>query len=310
MAKVFTKMDLHAGYNNVCICEGDEYKAAFVVPGTDGKPPELYKPMVMFFRLCNSPATFQRMMNTLFTDMLAEGWLVIYMDDILIFSQDKKTHQEQTRRVLERFREHDLYLKPEKCLFDVSEVEFLRMIIHPGQFAMDPVKLQGIADWPTPTMVKQVRGFLGFGNFYQKFIDHFSEMARPMVELTRKDMKWHWDEEQENSFQQMKAKFLSAPVLQMPDKTKPFAVECDASKAATGAVLRQRDANREWHPCGYLSQSLNPAERNYKIYDRELLAIIHALDAWTQYLMGSPHATVVLSDHKNLTYWQTVQKLN
>lgn len=309
-AKVFTKMDLRAGYNNVRIREGDEHKAAFVVPGTDGKPPELYEPTVMFFGLCNSPATFQRMMNTLFADMLAEGWLVIYMDDILIFSQDKKTHQERTRRVLERLREHDLYLKPEKCLFDVTEVEFLGMIIRPGQFAMDPVKLQGIADWPTPNTVKQVRGFLGFGNFYRKFIDHFSEMARPMVELTRKDVKWHWDEEQENSFQQMKAKFLSAPVLQMPDETKPFAVECDASKAATGAVLRQRDANGEWHPCGYLSQSLNPAERNYEIYDRELLAIIRALEAWTQYLMGSPHATVVLSDHKNLTYWRTAQKLN
>ena len=131
----------------------------------------------MFFGLCNSPATFQAMMNDLFSDMIEEGWLVIYMDDMLLFSKDLETHRERTRRVLQCLRENDLYLKPEKCLFDVDEVEFLGLIIKPDTLAMDPVKLQGIRDWPTPTSVKGVRSFLGFANFYQHFISNYSDLT-------------------------------------------------------------------------------------------------------------------------------------
>jgi Reverse transcriptase (RNA-dependent DNA polymerase) len=138
----------------------------------------------MFFGLCNSPATFQVMMNKIFKDMIDEGWVVIYMDDILIFSEKLTDHQERTRQILERLREHDLYLKPEKCKFNIQEVEFLGLIVRPNHLSMDPTKLTGIKDWPTPTNVKRVRSFLGFGNFYRRFIGHFAELARPLNNLT------------------------------------------------------------------------------------------------------------------------------
>ena len=164
-------MDLQSGYNNVRIKEGDQWKAAFKCSRG------LFEPTVMFFRLCNSPPTFQAMMDDLFHDMIDEGWMVIYMDDILIFSKDAEVHADRTLRVLQRLQEHDLFLKPEKCFFDVVEVEFLGLIIRPGFIAMDPTKLQGIRDWPAPSTVKGVRSFLGFGNFYRRFISHYSDLA-------------------------------------------------------------------------------------------------------------------------------------
>ena len=133
--------------------------------------------MVMFFSLCNSPATFQAMMNEIFKDMIDEGWIVIYMDNILIFSKDLDEHQEQTKRVLQHLQEHDLYLKVEKCKFNVQEVEFLGLIIKLNQILMDPTKLSGIKDWLVLTTIKGVCSFLGFGNFYRQFIGQFAELA-------------------------------------------------------------------------------------------------------------------------------------
>ncbi|THH21307.1 hypothetical protein EUX98_g8414 [Antrodiella citrinella] len=303
-ATVFSKFDLRSGYNNVRIKDGDQWKAAFKCARG------LFEPTVMFFGLCNSPATFQNMMNELFADMIDEGWLVIYMDDMLIFSKDLDTHKERTHRLFQRLRENDLFLKPEKCLFEVDEVEFLGMIIRPDTVAMDPTKLDGIKDWPTPTTVKGVRSFLGFGNFYRRFISHYSDLARPLNDLTRKDQPWEWKEPQQQAFATLKERFAEAPVLIIPDKTKSFQVESDASKFATGAVLRQQDGNGDWHPCAYLSQSLNEAERNYQIYDRELLGIIRALTEWRHLLEGNMHPVDILSDHKNLTFFRTPQKLN
>lgn len=303
-ATVFSKFDLRSGYNNVRIKDGHQWKAAFKC--SKG----LFEPTVMFFGLCNSPATFQAMMNDLFKDMLDEGWLVIYMDDLLIFSMDLPTHQERTRRILQRLRESDLFLKPEKCHFDVTEVEFLGMIIRPDHVAMDPAKLDGIRDWPTPTSVKGVRSFLGFGNFYRRFISHYSDLAHPLNDLTRKDQPWIWNTEHQTAFDTLKQRFAESPVLLMPDKSKPFSVESDASKFATGAVLRQKDINGDWHPCAYLSKSFDAAQRNYEIYDRELLGVVRALEEWRHYLEGSPHPVEVLSDHKNLTFFRTAQKLN
>ena len=180
-ATVFSKLDLRSGYNNVRMKDGDQWKAAFKCERG------LFEPTVMFFGLCNSPATFQALMDDLFSDMIEEGWLVIYMDDMLLFSKDRKTHKERMRRVLQRLRENDLYLKPEKCLFDVEEVEFLGLIVKPDTLAMDPVKLKGIEDWPEPSSVKGVRSFLGFANFYRRFIPNYSELTRPLHELTKKD---------------------------------------------------------------------------------------------------------------------------
>ena len=170
-AKLFTKFDVRWGYNNVRIKDGHQWTAAFIMHKG------LFEPTVMFFGLTNSPATFQRFMNDSFRDMIAEGWLVIYMDDLLIFSPDEVTHRERTRRVLQRMMELDLHLKLEKCRFTITEVEYLGMIIKPGQLTMDPVKLDGIASWPTPEKVKDVRSFLGFANFYRRFIPDYSNVA-------------------------------------------------------------------------------------------------------------------------------------
>ncbi|ESK87517.1 reverse transcriptase-rnase h-integrase [Moniliophthora roreri MCA 2997] len=303
-AEIFTKLDLRNGYNNVRIKDGDQWKAAFKT--NKG----LFEPTVMFFGLSNSPATFQAFMNNILSDFIDEGWCVVYMDDILLFSKDPIEHREQTEWLMRRLKKHDLFLKPEKCEFEVMEVVFLGMVIRPGYIAMDPVKLAGIADWEPPQTVKGVRAFLGFGNFYRKFIGKYAHLTRPLNDLLQKNWKFDWTMQCQIAFDLLKAKFLSEPILIMLDVSKPFIIEADASKWAMGAVLKQKGADGEWHPCGYLSKSLSPTERNYEIYDRELLAIYRALMEWRHYLMGGKFKVVVLSDHKNLTYFRTAQKLN
>ena len=300
----FTKMDVRAGYNNVRIKDGDQWKAAFKT--NKG----LFEPTVMFFRLCNSPATFQAMMNDIFADIIRKGWLHIYMDDMLIGGNSARNIQDKTIRVVQQLQAHDLYLKLEKCLFDQAKLKFLGMIISHNAVSMDPVKVQGITDWPAPTTVKQVRGFLGFGNFYRRFIDHYAEISRPLNDLTKKDAPFDWTDRCQDAFEELKRRFTTAPVMRMPDTTQPFVIESDASLTTTAAVLRQQDVNGDWHPVAYLSQSLLPAKRNYEIYDRELLAIVRALEAWRHYIMGGPHAMCILTDHKNLTYFWSPQKLN
>ena len=303
-AKYFTKLDIRWGYNNVRIKEGDQWKAAFKTNLG------LFEPTVMFFGLTNSPATFQSMMNEIFKDFIRERWVIIYMDDILIISNTIEDNIRYTKKILQRLRENDLYLKPEKCTFWATEVEYLGMVISENKLKMDPVKVSGIANWPTPTTIKEVRSFLGFGNYYRRFIHAYGDLIKPLNELLKKDTKFEWNQERQETFDLLKKKFQESPVLQMPDMMKPFVVESDASKYASGAVLRQQDTNGDWHPCAYLSKSFNETERNYEIYDRELLAIIRALTDWRHYLIGSPHIVTVLSDHQNLTYFRTTQKLN
>ena len=184
------------------------------------------------------------------------------------------------------------------------------MIIEEGRISMDPGKLNGIRDWPAPTTVKQVQGFLGFRNFYRRFIRNFSELAKPLNELLKKEQKFEWTDECQQAFDTMKWKFTEEPVLGMPDHNKPFQIECDASKYASGAVLTQLDTNGDQHPCAFILKTFSPTERNYEIYNQELLAIIQALEEWRHYIQGSPHTMTVLSDHKNLTYYRDAQKLN
>jgi hypothetical protein len=222
-SKFFTKLDIRWGYNNVRIKEGDEWKAAFIT--NKG----LFEPTAMFFGLRNSPTTFQAMMDDYFRDMIDEGWIAIYMDDILIHARTKEDLEKRTKRVLERLKEHDLYLKPEKCKFERTEVEFLGTIISENTIRMDPIKLAGIRDWPSPTTVKQTRSFLGFRNYYRRFISGFAEIARPLHELTKKDKIWNWTNECQTAFETLKECFSTAPVLTMPDTTKPFTLETDAS---------------------------------------------------------------------------------
>ena len=264
--------------------------------------------MVMFFGMCNSPAMFQAMMDNIFEDLIEEGIVIIYMDDMFLSAKTKEQLRENTKRVLQQLMENDLYLKPKKYEFCKEKIKWLGMVIQEGKITMDPGKLKGIQDWLAPMTVKQVQGFLGFGNFYQRFIQGFSEIAQPLNKLLKKDRKFVWTTECQQAFDNLKTRFTSGPVLVMPDQMKPFQIECDASKYVLGAVLTQLDSNGDRHPCAFISKTFSPAERNYEIYDQKLLAIIWALEEWRHYIQGSPHTTIVFSDDKHdglSIYWNS-----
>ncbi|ESK82387.1 hypothetical protein Moror_12185 [Moniliophthora roreri MCA 2997] len=175
---------------------------------------------------------------------------------------------------------------------------------------MDTVKLAGIKDWPASETVTGVRSFTGFANFYRKFISRYAEIAKPLYDLTKKGVKFVLDDLCQVAFDTLKQKFLKQPLLQIPDSSKLFVIEADASKWASGAVLRQKGDDGEWHPCGYISHAFDATEWNYEIYDRELFTIVWALQTWRHYIMGNGFPVTILSDHKNLTYFWTAQKLN
>jgi len=264
----------------------------------------------MFFGLQNSPATFQSMMNTLFDDLIKEGWVIIYMDDILIFSKDLEEHRILVKKVLQQLEEEDLFLKPEKCFFEKSSIEYLGMIISQDQIQMDPAKLSAVLDWLTPKCVKDVQSFLGFGNFYWQFIQGFAHIMAPLTSLTWRDTAWHWDDDRQKAFDMLKQQFTLAPILLMPNFLTPFWLEMDASDYNYGAILSQQSDDRHWLLVTYMSKQMLPVECNYIIYDKELLAIIEALKLWCHYLEGSLHPVEIWSDHKNLEYFRMVQSLN
>ena len=304
-ARLFTKLDVRWGYNNVRIKEGDEWKGAFKT--NQG----LYEPRVMFFRLTNSPSTFQTMMDTIFRDLILTNKVIVYMDDILIATIDNKAHHcEIVHQVLYRLEEHDLYLKPEKCSFETPEVEYLGVIIGYGKIRMDLVKTQGVRTWEAPTNLTEARGFVGFLNFYRRFIKGFSKLARPLHDLTKKGVQWRWTHIEQAVFEALKKAVAKEPVLLFPKLTKPFKMEVDASAIAIGAVLNQKREDRKTHPVAYYSESFSAPERNYDMYDRELLAIIKALQQWRTYLLGSPHQITIYMDHSNLQYWKEPRKIN
>lgn len=173
---------------------------------------------------------------------------------------------------------------------------------------MDPVKLSGVADCPTPKKLKDVQGFMGFANFYRRFIQDFSKITRPMNDLTKKNILWEWGEKQIQSFKELKRQFTTAPILKMPDPAKQYCLECDASNYATGAVLLQQ-YNENWHPVAFQSKSFNETEQNYEIHDKELAAIIRALEEWRHYMEGQGIPVDIWTDHKNLEYFMKAQNL-
>jgi hypothetical protein len=302
--KLFTKFDVRWGYNNVRIAKGDEWKAAFKTKYG------LFEPTVMFFGLCNSPATFQNMMDHIFKEEIEKGIVIVYMDDILILADTEEELAKTTKIVLRKLKENDLYLKPEKCEFAKEKVEYLGMVVKGNEIAMDTKKVKAIMEWPAPKTVKEVRSFLGLGNFYRKFIRKYSDVVKPLNELLQKDRVFQWTEEAQKVFQDLKERFCEEPVLKTPDTSKPFQIECDTSKFAIGAVLTQLDSNGSRHPVAFLSKTFTTTERRYKIHDRELMAVITSLKEWRHYIQGSPFTTTILSDHKNLTYFRKAQKLN
>jgi len=272
-ARYFTKLDVCWGFNNVRIKPGDEWKAAFHTNRG------LFEPLVMFFGMTNSPATFQTMMNDVFRTVIAEGIVVVYLDDILIFTKTEEEHERAVRRVLEILAEHKLFLRLEKCEFHRKQIEYLGLVISENTVAMDPVKVAGVREWPTPESRTDVQAFVGFVNFYRRFIQDFSTIARPFFDLTRSDHAWNWGTKEQEAFECLKMAVTTAPILASPQDLEPFCIEADSSDFASRAILSQKLPGEEkWHPVAFYSKSLSPVEQNYEIHDKEMLAIIHALE--------------------------------
>ena len=264
----------------------------------------------MYFGMTNSPATFQALMNSIFADLIAAGKMAGYMDDLLIYAANLTQLCKVKCKVLARLDRYDLYLKPEKCKFEKQEMEYLGMIITPGEVCMDPGKVSVVHDWPTPTMLKEVQVLIGFANFYWRFIHDFTSIAHPLHDLTKKDMPWQWHAEQQQAFNHLKRRFCEEPILKIYDPSLPTRIEVDTSGFATGGILSQKHSDGCWHPVTYRSDSMSKEERNYEIYDREMLGCICALEDWRHFLEGLPEPFKVITDHKNIEWWTTAQDLN
>ena len=265
-ARLYSKFDVRQGYNNIRIKEADAHKATFKTQRG------LHQPKVMMFGLCNSPATFQAFMNDIYRQTIAKHdalgtFIRIYMDDIAVATKVTgtpaeiwATHVAAVSDVLAVARDNDLYFKPEKCIFHAPSIDYLGVILEEGMTRMDPVKVKGIRDWPTPNLIKDIRSFLGFCNFYRPFIKGFSTIARPLNELTRKNTEWKWETPQQQAFTTLKQRVTSEPILTHPDPDKQYTLEVDASGFALGAVLSQRGNDGKLHPISYYSRMLTEAE--------------------------------------------------
>jgi hypothetical protein len=253
----------------------------------------------MPFGLCNAPGSFQHLINDIFRDCL-DDFLVAYIDDLLIFSETLEEHKRHIRLVLKRLKEAGLYLKPQKCQFHKSEISFLGYLISVKGLRMDPKKVEAVTGWPTPKNQHDIQVFLGFANFYRRFIKNYSRVVSPMTNLLKKDVKFTWGNEAEKAFQYLKQAFTTAPILRHFDRSKPAILEADASNEALGGTVSQHDDDGVLYPCAFHSRKFNSAEQNYEIYDKEMLAIVECMDIWRYYFEGAEHPLKVLTDHKNL----------
>ena len=302
--RVFTKMDLRWGYNNVRIKKGDKWKAAFTTHVGS------FEPVVMFFGMTNSLATFQAMMNEILRDLINKGKVAAFVDNVLVGTEEEKGHDKIVEEVLRRLEENNLYVKPEKCVWKVRKVPFLGVVMGEGRVEMEEEKVAGILRWPTPQYVRDVRKFLGLANYYRRFVKDFAKVALPMNKLTRKDEKWRWEEQQQKAFKRLKGIFTTRPVLATPDLDKEFRVEADTSNFATGGVLSVKCKADLWRPVAFISKALNETERNYEIHNKEMLGVIRCLEAWRHFLEGARVKFEIWTDHKNLEYFMTSQNLN
>ncbi|KAK1628022.1 hypothetical protein QYE76_002337 [Lolium multiflorum] len=295
-AKVFSKIDLRSGYFQMKIREQDIPKTAFTTRYG------LYEYTVMPFGLTNAPAYFMAMMNKVFMEYL-DKFVVVFIDDILIYSKDEAEHERHLRLIMEKLREHKLYAKFSKCEFWLDRVGFLGHIVSAEGVAVDPSKVAAVTEWESPKNAGEIRSFLGLAGYYRRFIENFSKIAKPMTALLKKEKKFIWTDECEASFQELKQRLVSAPVLCLPDINKDFQVYCDASRQGLGGVLMQ-----DGKVVCYASRQLKKHERNYPTHDLELASVVHALKVWRHYLMGK-HCDV-FTDHKSLKYIFTQKELN
>eukprot|EP00253_Pinus_taeda_P016078 PITA_16078 len=295
-ATVFSKIDLQSGYHQIRIKEEDIAKTAFRTRYGH------YEFVVLPFGLTNAPATFMCLMNSIFHQYL-DRFVLIFIDDILVYSRTVEEHQEHLRKVLQTLREHQLYAKFSKCDFFKEEIQYLGHVISKEGIAVDPEKIKAIMDWPVPKDVADIRSFMGLAGYYRIFVEGFSKVAFPITSLQKKGKAFQWTPNCQQSFEQLKHLLTTAPILRIADPDKDYVVCTDASKEGVGGVLMQ-----EGRVVAYESRKLKEHEQKYSAYDLELTAVIHALKMWRHYLVGRKF--LLLTDHHSLTNYFSQPTLN
>ena len=263
----------------------------------------------MPFSLTNAPATFQRMINNVLREYL-DIFVVAYLDDILIFSEHLEEHKEHVHKVLKALQDANLLVEPEKSAFHVKETVFLGHTIRPNEILMEQTKLDAVKEWPVPKTLKDVQSFVGFANYYRRFVRDFGSIAAPLTGLTKGKGEFKWEEEQQQAFETIRDKILSHQVLITFDPNKPVELETDASDYAMGAQIGQRDEHGKVRPIAFFSKKLHGAELNYPIYDKEFLAIIQAIKEFKHYMLGTKFPVKVYTDHQNIAYFATTHELS
>ncbi|KAL0562069.1 hypothetical protein IC582_002519 [Cucumis melo] len=295
-ATVFSKIDLRSGYHQLRIKEEDIPKTAF--RSRYGH----YEFIVMSFGLTNAPAVFMDLMNRVFREFL-DTFVIVFIDDILIYSKTEAEHEKHLRMVLQTLRDNKLYAKFSKCEFWLKQVSFLGHVVSKAGVSVDPAKIEAVTGWTRPSTVSEVRSFLGLAGYYRRFVENFSRIATPLTQLTRKGAPFVWSKACEDSFQTLKQKLVTAPVLTVPDGSGNFVIYSDASKKGLGCVLMQQGK-----VVAYASRQLKSHEQNYPTHDLELAAVVFALKIWRHYLYGEK--IQIFTDHKSLKYFFTQKELN
>jgi hypothetical protein len=303
-AKVFTKIDLKNSYNLIWIKPRDKWKTAFKIRYG------LYKYTIMPFGLSNAPATFQNMMNHIFQDLLDLG-LIVYLDDILIYAETEEEHDHIVIEVLKHLVANRLAILQDKCFWSTTQVDFLGYVISKDGIEMAQDKVQCIRDWEHPRSLRDIQSFIGFANFYWRFIEGFSKITKPLSNSTKGSPKdWIWTDAMTKSFEKLKYCFMTTPILTHFDLHCEYIVETDASDFTLGSTLSQTAKDKKLHPNAFHSRKFSPAEINYEIHNKELLAIVDCFKIWWRYLEGSLHMVQVFTNHKNLEYFMTTKVLN
>ena len=261
-----------------------------------------YEFLVMSFGLTNAPAAFMDLMNRVFKEYL-DKFVIVFIDDILIYSRTREEHVEHLRIALQRLKEKQLYAKFSKCEFWLEDVQFLGHIVSKDGIKVDPAKIEAVAKWEQPRTPTEVRSSLGLAGYYRRFVKDFAKISAPLTKLTRKNEKFNWDDKCEKSFQELKERLVTAPVLALPDERGNFVIFSDASLKGLGCVLMQHDK-----VIAYASRQLKPHELKYPTHDLELAAIVFALKLWRHYLYGE--RCDIYTDHKSLKYIFTQKDLN